>query len=72
MINLFTFLANLKKLEQFDIVEHEIVKLASNENPGCITESLENGMDALKRVHLYPDGRGTFLLEVLLPSFPFY
>jgi len=59
-----------KVAEQFDIAEHEIVKLASNENPwGASPKALEKAMDALKRVHLYPDGSGTFLLESLASKF---
>ena len=59
-----------KVAEQFDIAEHEIVKLASNENPrGASQKALEKAMDALKRVHLYPDGSGTFLLESLASKF---
>ena len=59
-----------KVAEQFGIAEHEIVKLASNENPwGASPKALEQAMDALKRVHLYPDGSGTFLLESLASKF---
>ena len=59
-----------KVAEQFDIAEHEIVKLASNENPwGASPKALEKAMGALKQVHLYPDGSGTFLLESLASKF---
>lgn len=59
-----------KVAEQFGLAEHEIVKLASNENPwGASPHALEKAKGALDQVHLYPDGSGTFLLERLASKF---
>ena len=55
-----------KVAEQFGFAHHEIVKLASNENPwGASPNAVEAGKRALENVHLYPDGTGTFLIEKL-------
>ena len=59
-----------KVAEQFDLVDDEIVKLASNENPwGPSPQAIEKGKLALENVHLYPDGSGTFLVEKLASKF---
>ena len=59
-----------KVAEQFGFAHHEIVKLASNENPwGASPNAVEAGKRAFENVHLYPDGSGTFLIEKLASKF---
>ena len=55
---------------QFGFTSLEIVKLASNENPwGASPKALQNAKLALEKVHLYPDGSGTFLIDKLASKF---
>ena len=55
---------------QFGFTSQKIVKLASNENPwGHLPKALQNAKLALEKVHLYPDGSGTFLIDKLASKF---
>ena len=46
--------------DEYGLSVDEIIKLASNENPwGASPNAIRSGKDALKSVHLYPDGSGT-------------
>lgn len=59
-----------KVARQYGFADHEVVKLASNENPwGASPSALEAGKRAFENVHLYPDGNGTFLIEKLASKF---
>jgi histidinol-phosphate aminotransferase len=49
---------------------HEIIKLASNENPlGPSPKALAAMHDALERAHFYPDGGGFYLREAIAKKF---
>jgi histidinol-phosphate aminotransferase len=49
---------------------HEIIKLASNENPlGPSPKALAAMRDALERAHFYPDGGGFYLREAIAKKF---
>ena len=49
---------------------HEIIKLASNENPlGASPKALAAMRDALERAHFYPDGGGYYLREAIAEKF---
>jgi len=49
---------------------HEIIKLASNENPlGPSPKALAAMHDALERAHFYPDGGGYYLREAIAEKF---
>jgi histidinol-phosphate aminotransferase len=51
---------------------HEIVKLASNENPlGPSPKALAAMRDALERSHFYPDGGAYYLREAIAQKFGF-
>lgn len=49
---------------------HQIIKLASNENPlGPSPKALAAMRDALERAHFYPDGGGYYLREAIAEKF---
>ncbi len=49
---------------------HEIIKMASNENPlGPSPKALEAMRDAVERSHIYPDGGGYYLREAIAEKF---
>jgi len=51
---------------------HEIIKLASNENPlGPSPKALAAMREALERAHIYPDGAGYYLREAIAQKFGF-
>ena len=51
---------------------HEIIKLASNENPlGPSPKALAAMREAVERVHIYPDGGGYYLREAIARKFGF-
>ena len=55
-----------KVAEQFGLAAHEIVKLASNENPwGASPYAIEAGKEAFKNIHLYPEGSGLVLRNTI-------
>lgn len=52
--------------EEFGFQPQEVCKLASNENPwGASSLAIEAGCEALKKVHLYPEGSGHALRKQL-------
>ena len=51
---------------------HEIIKLASNENPlGPSPKALEAMRETIERAHIYPDGGGYYLREAIAQKFGF-
>ena len=51
---------------------HEIIKLASNENPlGPSPKALAAMREMLERAHFYPDGGGYYLREAIAEKFGF-
>jgi len=51
---------------------HEIIKLASNENPlGPSPKALAAMRDTIERSHIYPDGGGYYLREAIAQKFGF-
>lgn len=59
-----------KVAEEFGLVAKDIVKLASNENPwGASPHAMDIAKQALQKVHLYPDGSGTELIDKLSSKF---
>jgi histidinol-phosphate aminotransferase len=51
---------------------HEIIKLASNENPlGPSPKALAAMREAVERAHIYPDGAGYYLREAIAQKFGF-
>lgn len=56
--------------DEYGLSVDEIIKLASNENPwGASPNAIRSGKDALKSVHLYPDGSGSALIKKLSEKF---
>lgn len=51
---------------ELGLASHEIIKLASNENPlGPSPKAKQAMIDALERAHFYPDGGGYYLREAI-------
>lgn len=54
---------------ELGLASHEIIKLASNENPlGPSPKAKQAMIDALERSHFYPDGGGYYLREAIAES----